>query len=697
MKLVELVLQNFKRFADFRLEFIPGLNLIYGPNESGKSTIHEAICCALFGRERGKALESWNGGKCCVTLTYAVNGEMYRIERRITELVSRLGTVNGNDLANIITDKNEIEQTVAEHIGISSPKVFNNTVSVQQLDLSKLDTSEMDAVGSEIQRVLTGTANVSAAEALRRLEARQRDIKGHHRPANPREYDRITNRLTELANEVAAARQSRTRIKNLSEELDELETKVADGSQRLAELERLLDKHKRWAELKKSEADTDSAHKSVYSNLRKIQDTVNELNTTQKSLETYTDLVGKDEEIANQLSKIEIRHKELETHLLDLESSGDMSVPATERLAQAGLLTGTLTLLLAGLLAGIFMDIRWLMLMIPGAILAIAYLRARRASKAVGFERLSGIIESTRKELQQLDAEKANILNYITCASVEEAWNKIKSYRTLNAKAQELEITLKTLLNGQKPEDWEEQERELARQLSTIRVQLEGEFADYAPTTQEVESWRSEHASLRNSVPTFEARLHEVRGALATEKLNARDLAALEGEIEYLHTRKNELELLHKAYTEAINALQAVIQNVSQEFLPTLSDSASGYFKEITQGRYTNIQLGQGWNITVSSTEKPGIDPPALSVGTVDQLYFALRMACGELLSGNKRLPLILDDPFATFDRGRLDRALDMLTSLSKQNQVILFTHNPYIAERIRATQDTLVHELPPA
>jgi uncharacterized protein YhaN len=469
MRFIELVLSNFKRFVDFQLEFCPGLNLIWGPNESGKSTIHEAIQCALFGRERGKIIENWNGGKCSVSLTYSDGKQVYRIERGITEGMNRLGLLKGGELTDVITDKNIIDQVVAEHIGISSQQVFNNTVSIRQLDLSRLDTADLESVGAEIQRVLTGTAHISAAEVIRRLEERQSDIKGRPRPSNPREYDRITDRLTNLAKELATARESRKRIEDLEEEIDRLQAQIEQYSGRLSVLEELLERHRRWTELKKSEAEKDSLHKSVYSTVHQIRETLSQLQSVQKSLEAYTDLVGRDEDILAQLNRIESRRAELETRLLELESAGERSIPATGRLVQAGLLTAALTLLLAGLLLGSTVDLRWFMLMIPGAISGFGYFYARMASRAVGFEHLSDMIVSAKSELKQLEADEANILNYINCKTRVEAVEKIKAYRSLTSQGHELEIRLRTLLNNRKPEDWEEQERELARQLSTLQ------------------------------------------------------------------------------------------------------------------------------------------------------------------------------------------------------------------------------------
>ena len=57
MRITELVLKNFGRFTDKRIGLTDGINIIYGENESGKSTLHTFLKGMLFGmeRKRGRA------------------------------------------------------------------------------------------------------------------------------------------------------------------------------------------------------------------------------------------------------------------------------------------------------------------------------------------------------------------------------------------------------------------------------------------------------------------------------------------------------------------------------------------------------------------------------------------------------------------------------------------------------------------
>ena len=56
--LTKIHIQNYRVFTDFTLEFSAGLNVIVGDNDTGKSTLLEAVNLALTSRLRGRLLAS---------------------------------------------------------------------------------------------------------------------------------------------------------------------------------------------------------------------------------------------------------------------------------------------------------------------------------------------------------------------------------------------------------------------------------------------------------------------------------------------------------------------------------------------------------------------------------------------------------------------------------------------------------------
>ena len=93
MKFLELQIKGFGKFQEQTISFEDGINVIYGKNETGKSTMHTFIRGMLFGihPQRGRAskndlyskYEPWeNSGTYEGSLRLEHQGTIYRIERR---------------------------------------------------------------------------------------------------------------------------------------------------------------------------------------------------------------------------------------------------------------------------------------------------------------------------------------------------------------------------------------------------------------------------------------------------------------------------------------------------------------------------------------------------------------------------------------------------------------------------------------
>lgn len=86
----------------------------------------------------------------------------------------------------------------------------------------------------------------------------------------------------------------------------------------------------------------------------------------------------------------------------------------------------------------------------------------------------------------------------------------------------------------------------------------------------------------------------------------------------------------------------------------------------------------------------------AMSEGTRDQLWLALRIAALELRAGDAEpMPFLADDLFASSDTVRAEAGIRYLAELARHTQVILFTHHDYVVDAARRiVPDVLVHEL---
>lgn len=144
-------------------------------------------------------------------------------------------------------------------------------------------------------------------------------------------------------------------------------------------------------------------------------------------------------------------------------------------------------------------------------------------------------------------------------------------------------------------------------------------------------------------------------------------LGSLTAELE--QDRQTETEL--RALELAVSRLEQLSGQIQHSYGTDLNAEISGLLSKLTQGRYTSLVLNEDLHITLN-TEQKLIAAEQLSRGTLEQIYFCLRIASAKLLSPNEPFPFLFDDIFAFYDDERLGAALQLLTELN--TQVILFS-----------------------
>ncbi len=85
MTINEIYIKNFGKLSSYKLTAHDGINIIYGPNEAGKSTIMAFIKSMLYGAGRAenrRKYEPWNGGKMGGTLSFECAGKHYSLSRQ---------------------------------------------------------------------------------------------------------------------------------------------------------------------------------------------------------------------------------------------------------------------------------------------------------------------------------------------------------------------------------------------------------------------------------------------------------------------------------------------------------------------------------------------------------------------------------------------------------------------------------------
>lgn len=154
-----------------------------------------------------------------------------------------------------------------------------------------------------------------------------------------------------------------------------------------------------------------------------------------------------------------------------------------------------------------------------------------------------------------------------------------------------------------------------------------------------------------------------------TEKEKTTALANLSAE--YQEAEDNAcLPLAEELEIESLNLAMSTITslsgNIHRQVGGSLRKRTSQILSEITGGKYADVLMDSELHMTVN-TEGRVIPLEQLSRGTVEQIYFSLRMAAGELLCGGEKFPVILDEVFGMYDEDRLAAVLEWLSKEKRQ------------------------------
>lgn len=254
MRLLNLHINGFGKFQDQDISFKQGLNVVYGKNEAGKSTLHTFIRGMLFGieKQRGRAsrndlyskFEPWAGsGTYEGWLRLESLGEIYRIERRFQKQNKELTIINE-------TLGREMEPTGALldqlRCGLTET-AYNNTISIGQLKCAT-DGGMVAELRNYIANLNTsGSIALNITKASAYLKNQRRELETQLVPQAALSYTTLISEIRKLEQEISSPAYAnqltayRSRRVNLKQELEqkqqEKETllqKAARGRQVLA-------------------------------------------------------------------------------------------------------------------------------------------------------------------------------------------------------------------------------------------------------------------------------------------------------------------------------------------------------------------------------------------------------------------------------------------------------------------------------
>ena len=256
---------------------------------------------------------------------------------------------------------------------------------------------------------------------------------------------------------------------------------------------------------------------------------------------------------------------------------------------------------------------------------------------------------------------------------------------------------LNDLLDGgtlQKLEQDALQRRCQAEQLATG---LELEEIGGVMLEQDVEA---QLRGLRQVVSNAREALAEREGSIEQYSSTMPSVPEAEEELESAIAELRRIEMLDRTLESTRTYLERAQDKVHRTVAPFLRDAVRPWLHEVTDGRYTGIRIdAESLLVRVSGDGKNWRDATRLSHGTAEQVYLLLRIAMARLLTREgETCPLILDDVTVNCDPQRQGEMMDIFHTISKEQQVIVFSQEPetfqWAQQHLTEPRDRLV-ELP--
>ena len=216
-----LILKNFGKFQGKEIELKEGINILFGENESGKSTIHVFLQSMLFGMKRGKGKASktdiysrympWENGNWYEgSMVFTCGERTFRLERGFGKFAKAPTLVCETDGEMLSVEHGDLDML----LGGVTENVYENTVSVGQ---AKSRTEE--GLLKEIRDYLsefqgTGDFRFHPEQAVEILKKRRKELEQKERKA--------------LAEKETQERESALKIHLEEEEIENIQRKLKE-------------------------------------------------------------------------------------------------------------------------------------------------------------------------------------------------------------------------------------------------------------------------------------------------------------------------------------------------------------------------------------------------------------------------------------------------------------------------------------
>lgn len=733
-------IDSFGAFANRMVgPFAPGLNVVFGRNEAGKSTLSAFVSGVLFGWEeaRGrrntyKPAAAERSGALFFAPRPEEAGETAAstdaADAGIPMLADERELYRGRNAEGVVGDASAIDdidkETFRTMFSLTSDELrsLRNTsdVTAKLLTAGSGTGASPAHVFAELQdRIADRTARASGAtSSLVNLSAQMDDLRSKIAAAE-KEADRYKRESIELAEVAPQRAEMAARVSAVNDEISALAAARASVEKADAQLSDLeadradVLEAMRADERASSEADAvalgdaeERLRGLLPSDEREIRDAIDGF-AEERSRRDHV-LEGARDTYAASKARYEA--------LLESEDAAERARSAARQRAAQVVLSVVLPVAFA--VIGILLFVRgrasasWSFTILGAAVVVAAVVlagasivlmfrpsksdeewEARKQDLRWTMLQDKKIYEQLQEEADRADDQVRAYLESVGLAAAEGSLRRARQMLDDAASARAANLAA-----SQRRKAREVRLASLDDQIASIRAHRERACVEAGlasdATLSAVERALEKRETQRDELFEASARMERRCGELTTElgqAVNLHGFDELKLAYQQVRTRFDESAAELARLLVAKRMVERAIASWESASQPEVYRQASRLLSLMTDGRWVKIDLDQEGRLTVADAGGRSLDPVRLSLSTCQQLYLSMRIAL--LLAADnvgRNVPIVADDILVNFDADRRVAAAVALAELAKLRQVIMLTCHEEVVEAVRAADPSV-------
>lgn len=633
MKIKNIKVNSFGKINDKEYNLSEKINLVYGKNEAGKSTLLKFIQNIFYGTSKNKKGKSfsdydlykpWGEGEFSGKIKYKLDsGEEFEVYREFGKKNPKIYNGNLEDISKQFNiDKNTGSEFFFEQTKVDEFMFLSSIVSMQQE--VKLNKQDQNIYIQKIANLAgTGEDNISYKKAIDKLNKKQLDEIGTDR-SQGKPINLSINKINKYEDEIKELENYKQKLYLIEDEINKLNNEI--------EKEKLKEQYLKELKGKKE--------------IEKIE--IEKINLNKKIIEKNEEILReKKQELNLLLNKKEKINKYNQEDKKELNNKYEIN--------DINKLNGTIyyILIFIFVILNIVSSILTknmnlsLLLLIPIIITVILYFLKRNKIK-----------KQNKKTI-----EKINKINYELNDKINHTENEIKLLEKNNEgptkEIEKINEKINTEINIEK----QKIKNKYIYKMNNDELNILFNCIDFNEVIDNIQNLiRQKELNLNTLQLNKKNIINDLENLVNTKEL-------LEIEKQNYDELKEKNDKINTARILLGNAYEKMKNSVTPKFTSNLSEN----IMRISDGKYKKVTVNDEEGIIVELPNGEYVSAEKLSGGTIEQLYLSLRLSMAKEIS-NENMPIILDEAFAYYDDERLESTLKFLINNFKENQIILFT-----------------------